>query len=282
MAVRDQKATGLNYKNFKDRLEWEDFNPAQKSMMDIRLGLLESFMHPSDTGKIAKAKPTFANSKDGKAAGREWESKQDAAHRAAMGKAVWSFEPGSLTIVDLSCPFVDERAACAMFNICLALFLEERAHAGRIIALDEAHKFMTGTDSGNVFTESLLSVIRLQRHLAARVIIATQEPTISPSLLDLCSMTIVHRFTSPAWLTALRSHLAGVSGEDKRDVSEVFKQIVNLEAGQALLFSPSAMLSVSDVSNEGSLRMEKLGTRYVKIRVRKRLTADAGRSILAA
>lgn len=143
---------------------------------------------------------------------------------------------------------------------------------------------MTGTDSGNAFTESLLSVIRLQRHLATRVIIATQEPTISPSLLDLCSITIVHRFTSPAWLSALRAHLAGISfeSEDKRDIAEVFKRIVNLDAGQALLFSPSAMLEVDKHANKGSLRMVKLGIRYVKIQVRKRLTADGGRSVLAA
>lgn len=143
---------------------------------------------------------------------------------------------------------------------------------------------MTGTDSGNAFTESLLSVIRQQRHLATRVIIATQEPTISPNLLDLSSMTIVHRFTSPAWLKALRSHLAGVSNEGdstKQDIAEIFKRIVNLEAGQALLFSPSAMLTVDDGEGNQGQRMLKLGTQYVKMRVRKRLTADGGRSIMA-
>jgi len=32
------------------------------------------------------------------------------------------FEQGSLTIVDLSCPFVTENDACVLFSICL-LFL---------------------------------------------------------------------------------------------------------------------------------------------------------------
>lgn len=143
---------------------------------------------------------------------------------------------------------------------------------------------MTGTDSSSVFTESLLSVIRLQRHLATRVIIATQEPTISPSLLDLSSMTIVHRFTSPAWLAALKSHLAAVSSEgegSKRGAQEIFKQIVDLGAGQALVFSPSAMLGVDDQDDHGRARMLKLGIRYIKVLVRKRMTADGGRSILA-
>ena len=144
---------------------------------------------------------------------------------------------------------------------------------------------MTATSSSSQFTESLLSVIRQQRHLATRIIIATQEPTISPAILDLSSMTIVHRFTSPSWLAALKSHLAGVSIEgevSKRDVAEIFKQIVNLEAGEALLFSPSAMIEPDKDAGLQGLKMQKLGPGYVKVRVRQRLTADGGRSILAA
>ncbi len=146
---------------------------------------------------------------------------------------------------------------------------------------------MSESRAASTFTESLLTIIRQQRHLATRVIIATQEPTISPKLLDLSSMTIVHRFTSPSWLQALKTHLAGISNNDEssqRDVSEIFKEIVNLEAGQALLFSPSAILdTVNDQEGEGyiNLRPKKLGLRYVKLRVRKRLTADGGRSIFA-
>lgn len=143
---------------------------------------------------------------------------------------------------------------------------------------------MTGTDSSSVFTESLLSVIRQQRHLATRVIIATQEPTISPSLLDLCSITIVHGFKSPAWIEVLRSHLAGVSSEgeaSKRGVQDIFEKIVKLDVGQALVFSPSGMLGVDCQDENGSPRMLKLGTQYVKVRVRKRTTADGGRSMLA-
>ncbi len=143
---------------------------------------------------------------------------------------------------------------------------------------------MTATSSSSHFTESLLSVVRQQRHLATRVIIATQEPTISPALLDLSSMTIVHRFTSPSWLTALKSHLAGLSVEgetSKRDVADIFKQIVNLEAGQALLFSPSGMTGVDPKADPNRLRMQKLGVGYLKIGVRARLTEDGGRSIMA-
>lgn len=105
---------------------------------------------------------------------------------------------------------VTPEGACALFNICLSLFLEQDARrVGRIVALDEAHKYMNDSGEASALTEQLLATIRLQRHLGARVVISTQEPTVSPRLLDLCSVTVVHRFTSPEWLRALRRHLAG-------------------------------------------------------------------------
>lgn len=145
---------------------------------------------------------------------------------------------------------------------------------------------MTDGGSSKEFADSLFSAVRLQRHHGIRVVVATQEPTISPRLLDLCSMTIVHRFSSPAWLQTLKVHLAGVStSEDqdsKRNVKELFKTIVNLEAGQALLFSTSALLDFTESgpSAGGQIpKLSKLGLRYIKIRVRQRLTADGGRSL---
>lgn len=147
---------------------------------------------------------------------------------------------------------------------------------------------MTSTDQSSVFTESLLHYIREQRHSGIRVIIATQEPTISPKLLDLCSMTVVHRFTSPAWFQTLKAHLAGVAtlsdGDSSREINELFDTIVHLAAGQALLFSPLAMLEAADtgpLTSSHSLKLQKLGRGYVKMQVRERLTADGGKSVMA-
>ena len=309
MAIESRGAPGLNYAAFKRRLSEETFSAQQSALLNIRLNLLESFMELPDTAGALyeqEARPEFAQTKRGRQAEKMWEKEQ--AEKVKLNKAqnIWSFEPGSLTIVDLSCPFVDEAAACALFNMCLTLFLESRGDVGRIIALDEAHKvpltvhstksmnrladqyqFMSGTVSASTFTETLLSVIRQQRHLATRVIIATQEPTISPKRLDLSSMTIVHRFTSPSWLQTLKSHLAGISSIEEtsgRDIKQIFELIVNLGAGQALLFSPSAILDAKDESTAKDTlitRVQKLGSRYVKMRVRERLTMDGGRSILA-
>ena len=142
MALKHPDRPGLDYKEFKERIDLEDFNDAQRAMINMRLGLLESFLYQADVKeKPSQKTPRFEVNKKGKAAARDWAAAEDARRQAALGKAsIWPSGPGSLTIVDLSCPFVDESAACVLFNICLALFLEQRSDSGRIIALDEAHK----------------------------------------------------------------------------------------------------------------------------------------------
>jgi hypothetical protein len=142
--MKTQNTSGLDFEDFLRRLKLETLNEGQKAMLDTRLELLRSFMYQTETAGSSNhqtTKPQFADTKKGREKERKWNSEDDAARRAKIAKSnIWSFEPGTLTIVDLSCPFVDEGAACAMFNICLALFLEEREAAGRIVALDEAHK----------------------------------------------------------------------------------------------------------------------------------------------
>jgi hypothetical protein len=138
------------------------------------------------------------------------------------------------------------------------------------------------------FTNSLLSIIRQQRHLATRVLIATQEPTLSPSLIDLCNVTIVHRFLSPAWFETLKNHLAGASFAGKNDhgsIVDIFRIIVGLKTGEALLFSPTALLDIGaqNPSNQFAKRpLEKLTDSFIRLFIRKRVTTDGGRSIMAS
>lgn len=76
---------------------------------------------------------------------------------------------------------------------------------------DYCIQYLSDAQSGTSsrLTDSLLSVIRQQRHLATRVIISTQEPTVVPSkFLDLCSFIIAHRFSSPKWLRLLANHVS--------------------------------------------------------------------------
>jgi hypothetical protein len=111
MAKEATGQTGINYASFKCRLNGENLMKGQNGPLKMRLQLLESFR---DLPGLRPAKETDSD--------------------------LWDFKSGTLTIVDLSCPFVAENDACALFNICLSLFLERRHQGGRLVALDEAHK----------------------------------------------------------------------------------------------------------------------------------------------
>jgi DNA helicase HerA-like ATPase len=197
--------------------------------------------------------------------------------------------------------------ACSLFNICLSIFMEQKSSLGRIVALDEAHKYMGQTAECETLTNSLLSIIRLQRHFGARVVISTQEPSISPKLLDLCSITIVHRFTSPDWLNILTKHLAGISRVSKvagafreesknqceelgevalsdHPIQEIFSQILKLKRGEALVFAPSAIVALeklTDLQGINKIVHKQLEHKFLRIVVRARITTDGGKSIMA-
>ncbi|KAK2020577.1 hypothetical protein LX32DRAFT_710184 [Colletotrichum zoysiae] len=190
--------------------------------------------------------------------------------------------------------------SCLLFNICLSLFLEQKSDIGRVIALDEAHKYMQESDESKTLTSSLLSTIRLQRHLGVRVFVSTQEPTVSTKLLNLCSMTVVHRFTSPDWLRTLRSHIAGVSSfsvtvpkeqeyvdhidpvaDRKKDsANDLFAKIVSLQTGQALVFAPSAVIGLAPEENDTMTTIQRLAHRLLVVKVRSRLTQDGGKTVM--
>ena len=143
-----------------------------------------------------------------------------------------------------------------------------------IVVLDEAHKYLTNSDVDR-FNQAICSIIRQQRHLAARVIISTQEPTVVPSsMLDLMSYIICHRFSSPSWIRHLHGHIS-THTETTTGAQSWGDLVVNLETGEALLFSPSALCT------DGNGQVVKLGNGYVHLFTRPRITRDGGQSILA-
>ncbi|KAF6789706.1 hypothetical protein CSOJ01_14705 [Colletotrichum sojae] len=271
MRIEQQRTgSGFSYKTFKRHLKLADLTPAQRGPLGQRLDTLESFMVDQTTG-------------------------------STVG---WEPKAGQLTVVDLSCPCVTAELACSLFNICLSLFLEQKSSVGRVVAMDEAHKYMRDSPESQALTNSLLETIRLQRHLGVRVLISTQEPTVSTKLLDLCSVTVVHRFTSPDWLRTLRGHLAGISsmsvtaaadgderstavkpvtigGKGEDSVLELFAMIVSLHTGQALVFAPSAVLGLGVEDKGRDASIQRLAHRALKVKVRSRLTKDGGKTVMA-
>ncbi|KAB8232623.1 uncharacterized protein BDW43DRAFT_320083 [Aspergillus alliaceus] len=187
------------------------------------------------------------------------------------------FIDGGVTILDLSCPFMDQSTACILFRIAIDLFLHAHPSRGKMIVADEAHKYMSDTPAAKELTETFLNIIRQQRHLGVRTVISTQEPTISPRLIDLCSMTIIHRFTSPEWFRTIKNHVnisnAGYNG-NAEDNFDGLQQIAGLRTGEALVFAPSAYLLDAQKS------MINAAHKAFRMAIRKRITWDGGRTIL--
>ena len=135
---------------------------------------------------------------------------------------------------------------------------------------------MTDNPASKALTESLMGVVRQQRHYGVRVIISTQEPTISPKLIDLCSVTVIHRFSSPEWFSVLQKHIF-VSDQSIGDKSsQMLREIMNLETGEAFVFAPSAMITSKQLDKESEQYTEGL----IRLRVRRRITWDGGKSIV--
>ncbi|KDQ29197.1 hypothetical protein PLEOSDRAFT_1112157 [Pleurotus ostreatus PC15] len=218
------------------------FNPAQVAGVEQRMSLLKAFMfdkkkHPKQTSR---------------------------------------FVPGQITIIDLSDPFMDSASACGLFEILVRLFTRAEVDTGKVLVVDEAHKYLTPSASSGL-TQSLLGLVRQQRHLAMRVIISTQEPTaIPPVLLDLCMISIMHRFSSPTWWEHLVKHVsAEISG------GEAFDKVVMLQTGEALIIAPSALgCFEEDGPPDLSMPVSRLGRRYMIMKTRARVTADGGASLL--
>jgi DNA helicase HerA-like ATPase len=97
---------------------------------------------------------------------------------------------------------------------------------------------MLPTPGSTALTEALRTTVRLQRHYGARLIISTQEPTLLTDLIALCSITVLHRFSSPEWFAAIKKHIPMAPGQYQANMLA----IEGLETGTALVYSPSAVL----------------------------------------
>ncbi|TFK43390.1 hypothetical protein BDQ12DRAFT_642878 [Crucibulum laeve] len=241
------------YKAFMAQLELSKkiFNPAQLSGLEQRMSLLTSFLDPAPVASQKNCLPRFA--------------------------------PGQLTIIDLSDPFLDAASACGLFEIILRLFVRADVDTGKVLVVDEAHKYLSASRGSSGLTKSLLALIRQQRHLAMRVIISTQEPTVVPPvLLDLCSIAILHRFSSPSWWQHLINHVSA----DFSD-SDAFDKVIRLQTGQAIVLAPSALGifkfakgTDNNIQIHGSEVVAHFGRRYLVMKTRRRITADGGASVL--
>ncbi|KAI8933441.1 hypothetical protein NX059_010055 [Plenodomus lindquistii] len=226
----------MDYRLFKQLLAKEKFDAVQSNMLEMRLNLLESFLDLTGTATELK------------------------------------FPPGAVTIMDLSDSFVTPNTACILFKLGLDQFVHSTQSTAKLVVLDEAHKYMLDSPGSTLLNDRLKTAVRLQRHEAVRVIVSTQEPTISTDLIALCSVTVIHRFTSPTWYAALRRHISAMGDDDRT----IMRRIEGLETGEALVYCPNAVLGKDDTD-----ALIKATGRLMNVRIRKRITADGGESIMA-
>lgn len=117
--MSNETAAKFDYDAFREQLEKHKLLDGQSGPLRQRLTLLEGVL-----AKVAK----------------KWLSGWVGKHKDQKGINIFSFEPGTLTIIDLSSPFINEGGACALFDVCLHLFKDLGPKTGKMVALDEAHK----------------------------------------------------------------------------------------------------------------------------------------------
>ncbi|KAL5508439.1 hypothetical protein ACEPAH_6058 [Sanghuangporus vaninii] len=240
LSILRELGENYSYRAFQEMLNEKrrTFNPAQAAGLEQRMALLESFMSKGRT--------------------REKQAKR--------------FRAGQLTIVDLSDPFIDPASACGIFEIIVRLFVRTKVDTGKVLVVDEAHKYLAAKNGSTGLTQVLLTLIREQRHKGMRVIISTQEPTVVPSvLIDLCSVAVMHRFSSPSWYEHIIKHVSADLSS-----SDAFDRIVKLQTGEAVVLAPSGLCMSGSSEDEA----EQLGRRYLIVRTRRRITQDGGSSIM--
>lgn len=75
------------------------------------------------------------------------------------------------------------------------------------------------------------------------------------------------------------SVLATTSTAEKE--TPLFDKVVRLHVGEALVFAPSAIVSLKRRKDGGEVETVALGSGHLKLMVRNRLTTDGGVSVMA-
>jgi DNA helicase HerA-like ATPase len=155
--------------------------------------------------------------------------------------------------------------ACGVFQVLLEQFRsKDLKGVGKVVAFDEAHKYLSHSGPGCVeLSNAIVDSVRLMRHDGLRVLISTQSPTtMPPELLELASVTILHRFQSAEWSRYLTSKVTLPEGS--------FEKVKALSNGRALLLSTQISRELTETA-AGS-------PECITVDIRPRLTKDWGAS----
>ena len=206
----------------------------QKGPLDQRIALLESVVAESEknTALVKEGLDLISSSKNG-----------------------YHF-----IIADLTDPLLSKEEANSLFQVLAEQFRTLPTKGGKVLCLDEAHKYMRG-DKADGLSEAIVNVARLMRHDGVRLVVSTQSPkALAPELLELVTVAALHHFHSPDWWNYLESKLPLHQG--------AFERILSLNSGEAVVFATSHDLSADSVE----------GSHCLPLLVRPRITEDLGSS----
>lgn len=164
--------------------------------------------------------------------------------------------PGRTVIVDLRDEWIEKDEALGLFVVMLRIFAAAKFEGhdfNKLVVFDEAHKYITESD----LIGQVVETIREMRHQATTVVIASQDPLSVPrAVIELTSVLLLHRMTSPQWLKHLKSALTALDGIEEAHLS-------TLGPGEALVWAQRS------TEPRFSLRPQK-------VRVRPRFTQHGG------
>jgi DNA phosphorothioation-dependent restriction protein DptH len=138
--------------------------------------------------------------------------------------------PGRTIIVDLRDPWIEKDEALGLFVVMMRIFASSKHQEqpfNKLMIFDEAHKYISESE----LIGQVVETIREMRHQATSVVIASQDPLSVPrSVIELTSVLILHRMTSPQWLKHLKGAISALD-----DVLDT--QLAALRAGEALAWA---------------------------------------------
>ena len=164
--------------------------------------------------------------------------------------------PGRTVIVDLRDEWIEKDEALGLFVVMLRIFASTKFKGrdfNKLVVFDEAHKYITESD----LIGQVVETIREMRHQATSVVIASQDPLSVPrAVVELTSILLLHRMTSPQWLKHLKNALVALDG---------------IEEGHVAALGPGEALVWAQRSTE-----KRFTQRPQKLQVRPRFTQHGG------
>ncbi len=116
--------------------------------------------------------------------------------------------PGRLAVVDLQDEMIEPDEVAGLFGAFLSVYPQIAAGMAHFVVFDEAHRYF-----GNAaLSRDVAETVRDVRAKRVSVVFSSTNPVALPSeLIELSSVAIVHRFTSPAWLRHIQKAIAPFS-----------------------------------------------------------------------